>query len=98
MNYLLNTFSNKFEPLEIIRGEGVYLVTKNEDRILDFSSGITAHSILGYSQRPVIDAIKNQAEMICHLDYKNFKDGIREELAELLVSKSIEVDLNKPVI
>ena len=88
MNYLLNTFSNQFEPLEIIRGEGVYLVTKNEDRILDFSSGITAHSILGYSQRPVIDAIKNQVEKICHLDYKNFKDGIREELAELLVSKS----------
>lgn len=86
MNNLLNTFPAEFRQLAISHGDGIYLVTKEGQRLLDFSSGITAHSILGYSQKTVIEAIKNQAEKICHADYKNFSDGIREKLAELLVS------------
>ena len=86
MSALAKTFHDSVPQYKIIRGTGLYLETECGRRFLDFTSGITAHSILGYSQQPIIDRIKTQAELICHADYKVFRDDVREELAELLLS------------
>ncbi len=85
MTKLLESFPNKLTE-DITHGEGIYLISKRR-RILDASSGVTAHSILGYSQDSIIYAIKEQANKICHLDYKYFRDPQREELADVLLSK-----------
>lgn len=88
MTKLLSTFPSSFRQIDIIRGEGVYLYTKDGNKLLDATSGITAHSILGYGEPTVIEAIKLQLDKICHLDYKNFMDENRVELANLLLSKA----------
>ena len=84
MPALVKTFHDSVPQYKITRGTGLYLETECGRRFLDFTSGITAHSILGYSQQRIIDRIKMQAELICHADYKVFRDDVREELAELL--------------
>ena len=88
MTALAKTFHDNVPQYKIVRGNDYYLETECGRRFLDFTSGITGHSILGYSQDKVIEKIKAQAELICHADYKVFRDEVREELAELLLSMS----------
>jgi len=85
---LLRTFLNEPAPPFIDRGEGIYLYTKNGEKLLDTTGGFTSHAILGWSQPSVLEAINEQAKKITHIDYKVFSDENREELATLLLSRA----------
>ena len=53
----LNTY--KRIPIEISRGEGVHLISKDGTRYLDFFSGIAVNA-LGHSHPKVIEAVTEQ--------------------------------------
>ncbi len=62
--YFLHTY--KRIPIEIIKGEGVYLIDKKGDRYLDFMSGLGVNA-LGYAHPKLIETIINQIKNISHL-------------------------------
>lgn len=53
-------------PLEIERGEGCYLVTKDGKKYLDMLSGLAVNA-LGYAHPAVINAVDAQIRKYCHL-------------------------------
>ena len=60
-------------PIEIDRGEGVYLFTKTGERYLDLIGGL-AVNILGYANEKVRTAIINQIEKFNHLSNFFYQD------------------------
>ena len=56
-NSFLHTY--KRTPIEIKKGEGVYLIDKNNNRYLDFMSGLGVNA-LGHNHPKVIEAVTNQ--------------------------------------
>lgn len=73
-------------PLEIIRGEGVYLLSKDGNRYLDMFGGLGVNA-LGYGHRRILNAIKEQSEKYIHLS-NYFTQETQIGLAELLVKYS----------
>ena len=53
-------------PLEIVRGEGAYLIGKDGKKYLDFSSQLVNVN-LGYGNKNVIEAIKEQLETLAYI-------------------------------
>ncbi|MCP4316630.1 MAG: aspartate aminotransferase family protein [Hyphomicrobiales bacterium] len=53
-------------PLCFERGEGVWLITEDGSRYLDFAAGIAVTSV-GHSHPHLVDTLKNQAERLWHL-------------------------------
>lgn len=80
--YLFHTYTRL--PVEIKKGEGVYLVSKDGKRYLDMFGGLAVNA-LGYGNKNVIDAINTQAEKYIHLS-NYFLQKPQIELAELLVN------------
>ena len=82
--YFFHTY--KRIPLEIVRGEGVYLYTKDGQRYLDMFAGLGVNA-LGYANPKVVAAIEEQSKKYIHLsNYYLQKPQIH--LAELLVKYS----------
>jgi acetylornithine aminotransferase len=73
-------------PLEIDRGEGVYLYTKDGTRYLDMFSGLAVNA-LGYAHPGVVAAIADQAKKYTHLS-NYFLQEPQLLLAEELVKRS----------
>lgn len=73
-------------PLEIERGEGVYLVDKKGDRYLDFFSGLAVNA-LGYAHPKIVKAVSEQISKFAHLS-NNFITDIQIEFAERLLKCS----------
>ncbi len=73
-------------PLEIVKGEGSYLIDIEGNKYLDFFSGI-AVNILGHGNTQVITAIKDQLYKYIHLS-NYFIQKSQVELAKLLVENS----------
>ncbi len=61
---LVHTY-NRF-PVVFERGEGVYLYDENGKKYLDFAAGIAVSS-LGYGNKELMDAMKNQIDKLCHI-------------------------------
>src|SRR5262245_53126829 len=73
-------------PLEIDRGEGVYVITRDGKRYLDMFGGLAVND-LGYAHPAVVNAIVDQARKYIHLsNYYLQEPQIR--LAEELVKYS----------
>ena len=53
-------------PLRFERGEGVWLITEDGERYLDFAAGIAVNS-LGHAHPHLVEALKDQAEKLWHL-------------------------------
>ncbi|MDA4848036.1 aspartate aminotransferase family protein [Hoeflea poritis] len=53
-------------PLRFERGEGVWLVTEDGSRYLDFAGGIAVTS-MGHAHPHLVEALKQQAERLWHL-------------------------------
>lgn len=53
-------------PLRFERGEGVWLITENGERYLDFAAGIAVNS-LGHAHPHLVEALKAQADRVWHL-------------------------------
>lgn len=73
-------------PLEIDRGEGVYLIARDGTRYLDMFAGIAVNA-LGYGHPRVLQAIREQAESYIHLS-NYFLQEPQLELAEILTRAS----------
>jgi len=81
---LLHTYNRI--PLDISHGEGVYLVSKDGRKYLDFFSGLAVNA-LGYGNKKIINAIEEQIKKFIHLsNYYLIKPQI--ELAERLIKYS----------
>lgn len=70
-------------PLEIDRGEGVYLYDKSGRRYLDLFGGLAVNS-LGYGHPGVIRAIERQSRRFIHLS-NYFVSDVTLELAETII-------------
>jgi len=70
-------------PLEIERGEGMYLHTRGGDRYLDMFSGVAVNA-LGYGNPELLRAIREQAERYIHVS-NFYAQEAQVQLAELLV-------------
>ncbi|GMB81056.1 aspartate aminotransferase family protein [Shinella zoogloeoides] len=53
-------------PLRFTRGEGVWLVTEDGERYLDFAAGVAVNS-LGHAHPHLVAALKDQADKVWHL-------------------------------
>ncbi|MBB2701673.1 aspartate aminotransferase family protein [Rhizobium phaseoli] len=61
---LYDTYSRA--PLRFERGEGVWLITENGERYLDFGAGVAVTSV-GHGNPHVVAALKEQADKVWHL-------------------------------
>ncbi|MEZ2131150.1 MULTISPECIES: aspartate aminotransferase family protein [unclassified Sinorhizobium] len=61
---LYDTYSRA--PLRFERGEGVWLITENGERYLDFGGGVAVTS-LGHGHPHLVEALKAQADKVWHL-------------------------------
>ncbi|HEX9657590.1 MAG TPA: aspartate aminotransferase family protein [Bacteroidota bacterium] len=82
--YLFHTY--KRLPLEIERGEGSYLITKDGDRYLDMFAGIAVNA-LGYSHPVVNAAILKQVGKYLHVSNMFYQEP-QVLLAERLLQES----------
>ncbi len=82
--YFFHTY--KRLPLEIERGDGVYLYTKNGKRYLDMFGGLAVNA-LGYNHPKVTEAIYEQSKRYTHLS-NYFLQEPQLQLAQLLVKQS----------
>jgi len=73
-------------PLEIERGEGVYLFTKDGRRYLDMFSGLAVNA-LGYGHPRVLQAIQEQIVKYMHVSNYYLQEP-QLRLAELLIQHS----------
>jgi len=72
-------------PLEVDRGEGVYLFTRDGKRYLDMFAGLAVNA-LGYAHPRVVEAISAQASRFTHLSNYFLQEtqiGLAEELTRL---------------
>ena len=88
MDKLLYTFFDK-NLTSIKSGKGIYLFTKNRNKLTDLTAGATGHAILGWSNKKVIEKIIKQLKKISHIDYKYFKDENRTLLANKILSNKL---------
>ena len=78
---------NNFELPYAVRGEGCYIIDKNNKYYLDASGG-AAVSSLGHSDETVKDAIKKQTEKLAFAHTSFFTNDPAEKLANLLAENS----------
>jgi acetylornithine/N-succinyldiaminopimelate aminotransferase len=72
--------------ITISRGEGVYLFAPDGSRYLDFASGIAVNS-LGHCHPHVVEALKNQADVLWHCSNMYQMPGLTR-MADRLVAES----------
>jgi acetylornithine/N-succinyldiaminopimelate aminotransferase len=82
--YFFHTY--KRLPLEIDRGEGVYLYTRDGTRYLDMFAGLAVNA-LGYAHPAVVRAVQHQAALYMHLSNYYLQEP-QMRLAELLTRMS----------
>lgn len=61
---LMSTYS--YLPVNLIKGDGVYLIDDNNKKYIDFTSGIGVNS-LGYNNTKWVDAIKESVSTLQHI-------------------------------
>ena len=88
MKYILQKFPNEKIRPYIERGEGIYFYTEDGRKILDMTAGYTSYAVLGFSHPEVLNAMKEQMQKFCHMDYNLWSNVKLDELAELLLSRA----------
>ncbi len=83
--YYMNTFGERL-PIMPVKGEGVFLYDDEGKKYTDFLAGI-AVSALGYNYPALVEAIKNQAQKICHIS-NYFYIEEQAVLAKMLVENT----------
>lgn len=76
--YMMSAYGRK--PVELVRGEGMYLYDSADKEYLDFLSGIGA-VCLGHAHPKVADALAHQAHTLMHVGNYFYIEG-RGELSE----------------
>ncbi len=70
-SYLMETYGER--NLELVKGRGVYVYTKENKKYLDFGSGIAVNS-LGHCHPKLIKSITNQSKKIWHTSNLYFNE------------------------
>src|SRR6266446_7679512 len=83
-SHLMATFARV--DLAFERGEGVWLVTKDGERYLDFTSGVAVNA-LGHAHPHLVAAVTEQAQKLWHMS-NLFKSPDGERLAARLCEQS----------
>ncbi|MBK7105707.1 MAG: aspartate aminotransferase family protein [Ignavibacteriae bacterium] len=83
-SYQVNTY--KRNPVEFIKGDGVYLFDKEGNKYLDFLSGIAVTGF-GHKNKKLINAAITQIDNLWHVS-NLFTSTPQEELAKKLCEKS----------
>lgn len=81
--YILNSY--KRYPLQVVRGEGVFVYDENGKKYLDFLSGIAVNA-LGYGHPKILKAIKDQSEKLIHISnlfYTELPVKLAKKLCEI---------------
>ena len=87
MNNLLKTYN--FSNFEIVKGNGCYLYTSGNRRLLDFSAGVAVNS-LGYNHSVIKKTLQEQLKTgITHLS------GSQIHLYKTKLSKLLSIESNK---
>ncbi|CAN7191854.1 aspartate aminotransferase family protein [Rhizobium sp. LjRoot30] len=73
-------------PLRFERGEGVWLITEDGERYLDFAAGIAVNA-LGHSHPHLVETLKTQGEKLWHLSNLYESPG-QEKLADRLTANT----------
>jgi acetylornithine/N-succinyldiaminopimelate aminotransferase len=76
----------KRAPMEMVRGEGVYLIDAEGNRYLDFVSGIAVNS-LGYGDAGLVATMQSAAEGLVHVS-NLYWTAPAPRLASMLVARS----------
>ncbi len=84
LTYHVNTY-NRF-PVEFIKGNGAYLFDKEDNKYLDFLSGIAVTGF-GHNKPELVNAAKNQIENLWHVS-NLFESSPQEELGKKLTNIS----------
>ncbi len=85
---LFRVFPNDPIPPFVDKADGIYIYTKDGDKILDTTAGGTSYAILGWNNPEVNSAIEQQLKRFSHIDYKLWSDDNTEELAQLILSRA----------
>ena len=85
---LLQKFPNQLPRPLVDRAEGIYIQTEDGRRMMDATAGITSFAVLGYNHPDVLNAMREQMERFCHVDYNAWGNPKLEVLAELLLSQA----------
>jgi adenosylmethionine-8-amino-7-oxononanoate aminotransferase len=88
MGNVLHTFLNSIPTESIVDSSGMYLYASDGTKYLDFSSGSTHNSILGFNHPFVLNRVTEQLRKISNIDYKSWIDPNRETLASLIVGQA----------
>ena len=94
MTKLLKKFPKDPLPPTVTKGIGCHLILEGGRKVLDFTGGWTAHNVLGYGDKDVIKAMKEQLELYPHIDGNIWTNPVLEELAIITLQNAPE-GLNK---
>ena len=83
-----------FNPLNIDKAEGVYLIDHNKNKILDFSSGLINVNI-GHGDKRVTDAVVEQMNKVSYVNPSTITQ-VRGELGKKLSQICPDLD-HKPL-
>ncbi|MDO6965470.1 aspartate aminotransferase family protein [Rhizobium alvei] len=73
-------------PLRFERGDGVWLITEDGERYLDFAAGVAVNS-LGHGHPHLVEALKAQADKLWHMSNLYQAPG-QEKLAKRLIDNT----------
>lgn len=76
----------KRTKLEIVSGDGIFLVDRKNSRYMDFFSGLAVNA-LGYAHPKIVEAVTNQISKFAHLSNYYITD-IQNQFAEKLLKYS----------
>jgi adenosylmethionine-8-amino-7-oxononanoate aminotransferase len=85
---LFRVFPNDPIPSYVDYAKGIYIYTKEGEKILDMSAGGTSYAVLGWQHPDVNKLLHRQVDRFGHMDYKLWSDEHTDELAELLISRA----------
>ncbi len=83
-SYIMETYGKR--DIEFVRGEGCYLINKENEKFLDFGSGIAVNS-LGHCHHKLVSVLKNQASKLWHTSNLYFSSE-QENYAKLICQNS----------
>ncbi len=83
-SYLMETYGER--NLELVKGRGVYVYTKENKKYLDFGSGIAVNS-LGHCHPKLVKSITNQSKKIWHTSNLYFNEK-QEKYAKKICTKT----------
>src|SRR3990167_8542955 len=94
MSHLFRVFPNDPIPSFVDYADGMYIYTKNGEKLLDMTAGASSWAILGWNHPEINMAMQKQLQRFTHIDYKAWSDENAEILADLLLSRA-EHKLNR---